>query len=348
MAPPTTLVYSRPDPTTGSVKRPPPSRLRNHHRGLRRHPGPAPINEIGRPRADGAAARPRPRRRFRTSASTPQKRSDRVIRGGRARQAGRRRPGHDVRLRQRRDRRAHAAADPPCAMAEHAEVRKAGTIPYLRPDAKTQVTSTRATLPSAQDRARPTQHNDGIDRDTMIRPDLIEHVIRPRSRTVRRRRLRRLRQPDRSVRDRWSVGDAGLTGRKIIADTTAAWLVMAAEPLGRPVEGRPFGRVRHMVAKNIVAAGAASRCEIQVAYAIGMARRCRCSWRPSVPRPSTRRPSRRPSTRSPIFALRDLRDLDLRRPIYRKTAAYGHFGREPEAERTRGSRPTRSTTSRRL
>ena len=221
-------------------------------------------------------------------------------------------------------------------MAErHAEVRKAGTIPYLRPDAKTQVTfeyednkpvKLKTVLVS-------TQHNDGIDRDTMIRPDLIEHVIRPVI-------------PEQYADDDYDVyvnptgrfviggpvGDAGLTGRKIIVDTYGGM----ARHGGGAFSGKDPSKVdrsaayaTRWVAKNIVAAGAASRCEIQVAYAIGMAR----PMSVLVETFGTENVDKAAIEKAvdEVFDLRPgaiMRDLDLRRPIYRPTAAYGHFGRE--------------------
>ena len=224
-------------------------------------------------------------------------------------------------------------------MAEkHAEVRKAGTIPYLRPDAKTQVTfeyegNTPVRLKTV---LVSTQHNDGIDRDTMIRPDLIEHVIRPVI-------------PEQFADDDYDVfvnptgrfviggpvGDAGLTGRKIIVDTYGGM----ARHGGGAFSGKDPSKVdrsaayaTRWVAKNIVAAGAASRCEIQVAYAIGMAR----PMSVLVETFGTETVDKAAIEKAvdEVFDLRPgaiMRDLDLRRPIYRKTAAYGHFGREPEA-----------------
>ena len=223
-------------------------------------------------------------------------------------------------------------------MAEkHAEVRKSGRIPYLRPDAKTQVTF-------EYEGNRPvrlktvlvsTQHNDGIDRDTMIRPDLIEHVIRPVI-------------PEQFADDDYEVhvnptgrfviggpvGDAGLTGRKIIVDTYGGM----ARHGGGAFSGKDPSKVdrsaayaTRWVAKNIVASGAASRCEIQVAYAIGMAR----PMSVLVETFGTERVDHAAIEKAidEVFDLRPgaiMRDLDLRRPIYRTTAAYGHFGREPK------------------
>jgi len=223
-------------------------------------------------------------------------------------------------------------------MAErHAEVRKAGTIPYLRPDAKTQVTF-------EYEGNRPvrlktvlvsTQHNDGIDRDTMIRPDLIEHVIRPVI-------------PAEFADDNYEVfvnptgrfviggpvGDAGLTGRKIIVDTYGGM----ARHGGGAFSGKDPSKVdrsaayaTRWVAKNLVAAGAASRCEVQVAYAIGMAHPVSVF----VETFGTETVDRTAIEKAvdEVFDLRPaaiVRDLDLRRPIYQATAAYGHFGRHCE------------------
>ena len=221
-------------------------------------------------------------------------------------------------------------------MAErHAEVRKAGTIPYLRPDAKTQVTfdyegnrpvRLRTVLVS-------TQHNDGIDRDSMIRPDLLEQVIRP---TI----------PEAFSNDDFEVhvnptgrfviggpvGDTGLTGRKIIVDTYGGM----ARHGGGAFSGKDPSKVdrsaayaTRWVAKNLVAAGAASRCELQVAYAIGMARPV--SVQVETFGTETVDPTRIAACVQEVFDLRPaaiIRDLDLKRPIYRRTAAYGHFGRE--------------------
>ena len=221
-------------------------------------------------------------------------------------------------------------------MAErHAEVRKAGTIPYLRPDAKTQVTFD-------YEGNRPvrlhtvlvsTQHNDGIDRDSMIRPDLVEQVIRPVI-------------PEAFSDDDFEVhvnptgrfviggpvGDAGLTGRKIIVDTYGGM----ARHGGGAFSGKDPSKVdrsaayaARWVAKNLVAAGAASRCELQVAYAIGMAHPV--SVQVETFGTETVDPAHIAACVQEVFDLRPaaiIRDLDLKRPIYRRTAAYGHFGRD--------------------
>ncbi len=221
-------------------------------------------------------------------------------------------------------------------MAErHAAVRRAGTIPYLRPDANTQVTfeyeddrpvRLRTVLVS-------TQHNDGIDRDRMIRPDLIEQVIAPVI-------------PEQFADDDYEVhvnptgrfviggpvGDAGLTGRKIIVDTYGGM----ARHGGGAFSGKDPSKVdrsaayaTRWVAKNLVAAGAARRCEVQVAYAIGMAHPV--SVLVETFGTEAVDPMRISDCISELFDLRPaaiIRDLDLKRPIYLPTAAYGHFGRD--------------------
>jgi S-adenosylmethionine synthetase len=220
-------------------------------------------------------------------------------------------------------------------MAERlSEVRKAGAVPYLRPDGKTQVTF-------EYENGRPvrlrhvlvsTQHQDGIDRDTVIRPDLIEQVIRP---VV----------PAAFADDDYDVyvnptgkfvvggphGDTGLTGRKIIVDTYGG--------MGRHGGGAFSGKdpskvdrsaayAARWVAKHVVASGAATRCEVQVAYAIGMAHPM--SILVETFGTAAVEESKIVAAVKEVFDLRPaaiLRDLDLKRPIYRKTAAYGHFGR---------------------
>lgn len=221
-------------------------------------------------------------------------------------------------------------------MAEKlAEVRKSGAIPYLRPDGKTQVTF-------EYENGKPvrlttvlisTQHADGTPRDTVIRPDLIEQVIRPVI-------------PAQFANDKFAVhvnptgefvkggphADTGLTGRKIIVDTYGG--------MGRHGGGAFSGKdpskvdrsaayAARWVAKHVVASGAATRCEVQVAYAIGMAQPISIlveTFGTSV----VNEELIEEAVRS-VFDLRPaaiLRDLDLKRPIYRKTAAYGHFGRQ--------------------
>ena len=221
-------------------------------------------------------------------------------------------------------------------MAErHADVRKSGSIPYLRPDGKTQVTfeyeddrpvRLRTVLIS-------TQHNPGIDRDRMIRPDLIEQVITPVI-------------PEQFADDDYEVhvnptgrfviggpvGDAGLTGRKIIVDTYGGM----ARHGGGAFSGKDPSKVdrsaayaTRWVAKNLVAAGAVRRCEVQVAYAIGMAHPV--SVLVETFGTETVDPAKISDCITELFDLRPaaiIRDLDLKRQAYLPTAAYGHFGRE--------------------
>ncbi|MEX0848099.1 MAG: methionine adenosyltransferase [Ilumatobacteraceae bacterium] len=214
------------------------------------------------------------------------------------------------------------------------DVRKAGEVPYLRPDGKTQVTFEYVD-------GKPvrllhvlvsTQHADGIDRDSVIRPDLIEQVIRPVI-------------PAQFADDDYDIyvnptgkfviggphGDTGLTGRKIIVDTYGG--------MGRHGGGAFSGKdpskvdrsaayAARWVAKHVVASGAASKCEVQVAYAIGMAHPM--SILVETFGTNTVSPEVIVKGVRDVFDLRPaaiVRDLDLKRPIYRKTAAYGHFGR---------------------
>jgi S-adenosylmethionine synthetase len=219
-----------------------------------------------------------------------------------------------------------------------AEVRRGDVMPYLRPDAKSQVTVryrngepefvTAIVLSS--------QHRDGIDIDMLMRPDFIEHVIHPVI-------PEGLYDPDFKETKLYvnptgkfvvggPMGDTGLTGRKIIVDTYGG--------MGRHGGGcfsgkdpskvdRSASYAARYVAKNVVAAGLADRCEVQVAYAIGVAHpvsvMVECFGTEKVPTTVIR------ELIMAHFDLRPaaiIRDLDLRRPIYEKTAAYGHFGRE--------------------
>jgi len=219
-----------------------------------------------------------------------------------------------------------------------AEVRKAGTLPYLRPDGKTQVTFEYVDgQPVALTTVLiSTQHAPGIDADTTIKPDLVEAVIRP---TL----------PERFANDDFTVlvnptgvfelggphADCGLTGRKIIVDTYGGM----ARHGGGAFSGKDPSKVdrsaayaARWVAKNVVASGAASRCEVQVAYAIGVAQPVSVLVETFGTEQAD--PAHITKAVREVFDLRPaaiLRDLDLRRPIYKKTAAYGHFGRnEPD------------------
>jgi S-adenosylmethionine synthetase len=219
-----------------------------------------------------------------------------------------------------------------------AEVRKAEVVPYLRPDGKTQVTVRYldGKPVSIEKVLISTQHADGIDAETLIKPDLFEHVLRPvlPAELYSERQLMRnfLVNPTGRFVIGGPMGDCGLTGRKIIVDTYGGM----ARHGGGAFSGKDPSKVdrsaayaARWVAKNVVAAGLADRAEVQVAYAIGVAR-------PVSVMVETFGTERVP--RSLIATLIDehfdLRPgafrerLDLHRPIYQKTAAYGHFGRD--------------------
>ena len=225
-----------------------------------------------------------------------------------------------------------------------AEVRKADVLPYLRPDGKAQVTIRYEV--DEQGRQRPveiervlvsTQHRDGLDEDTLVKPDIVEHVLHPI--------LPRDLYDEQRLQDRDFVlvnptgkfvvggpmGDTGLTGRKIIVDTYGG----SARHGGGAFSGKDPTKVdrsaayaARYVAKNLVAAGLADRAEIQVAYAIGVARpvsiEVECYGTERLPTARIEELVREHFDLRPAAILRD---LDLRRPIYAKTAAYGHFGR---------------------
>jgi S-adenosylmethionine synthetase len=215
-----------------------------------------------------------------------------------------------------------------------AEVRKAGVLPYLRPDGKTQVTyeyedgkpvALKTVLIS-------TQHAPDLNYETMLIPDLRDHVIKPII-------------PEQFANDKYEVlvnptgtfvlggphADCGLTGRKIIVDTYQG----AARHGGGAFSGKDPSKVdrsaayaARWVAKHVVASGAATKCEVQVAYAIGVAHPVSLLVETfGTEQVDT---DKIEDAIREIFDLRPaaiVRDLDLRRPIYRRTAAYGHFGR---------------------
>ena len=217
------------------------------------------------------------------------------------------------------------------------EVRKAEILPYLRPDGKSQVTIRyEGRKPVEIVRVvLSTQHAPDVDVDSLIKPDLIEHVVLPilpkdlyDPATIEELTL--VNPTGRFVIG-GPMGDTGLTGRKLIVDTYGG----AARHGGGAFSGKDPSKVDRSgaymgryVAKNIVAAGLAEECEVQVAYAIGVAKPvslmvdCHGTEKVSI------------ETIEALvhehFDLRPaaiVRDLDLLRPIYRKTAAYGHFGR---------------------
>jgi S-adenosylmethionine synthetase len=228
------------------------------------------------------------------------------------------------------------------------EVRKADRLPYLRPDGKSQVTVRYEV--DEHGRQRPveiervlisTQHRDGLDIESLMKPDLLEHVVEP----ILHAEYRDLFDPARLGQKGFfhlnptgkfviggPMGDTGLTGRKIIVDTYGG----AAPHGGGAFSGKDPTKVdrsaayaARYVAKNVVAAGLADRCQIQVAYAIGVAHPMSllvdCFGTETVALADVER------LVDEHFDLRPgaiLRDLDLMRPIYTKTAAYGHFGRD--------------------
>ncbi len=215
-----------------------------------------------------------------------------------------------------------------------AEVRRAGVLPYLRPDGKTQVSVTYENgRPVSLDKVLiSTQHQAGIDLDTLLLPDLKEHVVTPLIPAgLDSSSVELLANPT----GRFELGgpraDTGLTGRKIIVDTYGG----AARHGGGAFSGKDPSKVdrsgayaARWVAKHIVAAGAARRCEIQIAYAIGVARPV--SVMVETFGTETVDPVRIERMVSELFDLRPaaiINALDLRRPIYRRSAAYGHFGR---------------------
>jgi S-adenosylmethionine synthetase len=229
-----------------------------------------------------------------------------------------------------------------------AEVRKANVLPYLRPDGKAQVTIRYEVDEHGIQRPVEierllisTQHRDGLDIESLLKPDLLEHVVQP----ILHADYRGLYDESRiSAKDFLYVnptgkfviggpmGDTGLTGRKIVVDTYGG----AAPHGGGAFSGKDPTKVdrsaayaARYVAKNVVAAGLADRCQLQVAYAIGvshpMSVNVECFGTETVPLPKVEK------LIGEHFDLRPgaiIRDLDLQRPIYAKTASYGHFGRD--------------------
>ena len=225
-----------------------------------------------------------------------------------------------------------------------AEVRKADVLPYLRPDGKAQVTVRYEVDEHGRQRAAEvvrvlvsTQHREGLDADTLIKPDLIEHVLHPilpKDLYDEKRFEERdfvLVNPTGKFVVGGPMGDTGLTGRKIIVDSYGG----SARHGGGAFSGKDPTKVdrsaayaARYVAKNIVAAGLADRCELQVAYAIGVAHpvsiEVECFGTEELP---TRRIEELIRDHFDLRPAAIIRDLDLMRPIYQKTAAYGHFGR---------------------
>jgi S-adenosylmethionine synthetase len=216
-------------------------------------------------------------------------------------------------------------------------VRKDGTLPYLRPDGKTQVTV------EYDENDKPvrvdtvvlsTQHEDGIDLDATLAVDIKKHVVDVvlAGFDIDTSDYRLLVNPTGKFVIGGPMGDVGLTGRKIIVDTYGGY----ARHGGGAFSGKDPSKVdrsaayaMRWVAKNIVAAGLASKVEVQVAYAIGKAHPVgfyvEAFGTETVPVDKIR------AAVLEVFDLRPaaiIRDLDLLKPIYAQTAAYGHFGRE--------------------
>jgi S-adenosylmethionine synthetase len=216
------------------------------------------------------------------------------------------------------------------------KVRKSGALGYLRPDGKTQVT-----IEYDGDKAVAldtvvisSQHAEEVDVAKKLTPEIIEHVIEPVLSKIDlpRKDMRTLINPTGRFVIGGPMGDAGLTGRKIIVDTYGGM----ARHGGGAFSGKDPSKVdrsaayaMRWVAKNVVAAGLARRCEVQVAYAIGKAQPVgvfvETFGTETVPVQKIQ------DAVTTVFDLRPaaiIRDLNLLRPIYSQTAAYGHFGRE--------------------
>ena len=220
--------------------------------------------------------------------------------------------------------------------AQLAKVRKSGALPYLRPDGKTQVT-----IEYEGDKAVAlntvvisSQHAEEVSVEKQLTPEIIEQVINPIIAKIDlpKNDMRILINPTGRFVIGGPMGDAGLTGRKIIVDTYGGM----ARHGGGAFSGKDPSKVdrsaayaMRWVAKNVVAAGFARRCEVQVAYAIGKAQPVglfvETFGTETVPVDKIQ------DAVLQVFDLRPaaiIRDLDLLRPIYSKTSAYGHFGRE--------------------
>ncbi|WP_182838980.1 methionine adenosyltransferase [Kutzneria albida] len=214
-------------------------------------------------------------------------------------------------------------------------VRKNGALPYLRPDGKTQVTIEYAgDQPVRLDTVVvSSQHAEGIDLDKLLAVDVREQVVLPElaELTLDTENVRLLVNPTGRFVIGGPMGDAGLTGRKIIVDTYGGM----SRHGGGAFSGKDPSKVdrsaayaMRWVAKNVVAAGLATRAEVQVAYAIGKA--APVGLFVETFGTETVDPTKIQQAISEVFDLRPaaiIRDLDLLRPIYAQTAAYGHFGR---------------------
>ncbi len=218
-------------------------------------------------------------------------------------------------------------------------VRKGEVLDYLRPDGKTQVTVRYVDgKPVAVDKILiSSQHAEGVDIENLMKPDFIEHIIAPvlDLEGVEWKGAEIFVNPTGRFVIGGPMGDSGLTGRKIIVDTYGG--------MGRHGGGAFSGKdctkvdrsaayAARWVAKNVVAAGLADRCEIELAYAIGVAHPLSITVETfGTEKVAVEKIEKAIGT---VFDLRPgaiIRDLELRRPIYKKTAAYGHFGRDDAA-----------------
>jgi len=216
------------------------------------------------------------------------------------------------------------------------QVRKDGTVPYLRPDGKTQVTiEYEDGKPVRLDTVVvSSQHAADIDLKTLLEPDIREHVVEPElaGLDIDTSSYRLLVNPTGRFEIGGPMGDAGLTGRKIIVDSYGGY----ARHGGGAFSGKDPSKVdrsaayaMRWVAKNVVAAGLASQCEVQVAYAIGKAEPVGLFVETFGTGAVSDETIQQAITQ--VFDLRPaaiIRDLDVLRPIYSQTSAYGHFGRE--------------------
>lgn len=220
-------------------------------------------------------------------------------------------------------------------MQKQAQLRKSGELPYLRPDAKAEVTV------EYDDSDKPvrvdtvvlsTQHDPEVTQD-QLHKDVLEHIIKPViPANLLDDKTRYLINPTGRFVIGGPQGDAGLTGRKVIVDTYGG----AAHHGGGAFSGKDATKVdrsasyaARYIAKNLVAAGYAKKAEIQVAYAIGVAQPV--SIRIDTYGTGTRNEAELIAAVRKVFDLRPagiIKMLDLKRPIYRQTAAYGHFGRD--------------------
>ncbi len=218
-----------------------------------------------------------------------------------------------------------------------AKVRKEGIVPGLRPDGKTQATIGYEGLRpvSLEAVVISTQHDEGVERPWLheaMREHVLDHVLQTQGLDLDVSDLRLFVNPSGKFVVGGPMGDAGLTGRKIIVDTYGGM----ARHGGGAFSGKDPSKVdrsaayaARWAAKNVVASGLAERCELQVAYAIGRARPV--SVRVDTFGTETAPVERIESAVAKVFDLRPaaiIEELELKRPIYAATSAYGHFGRE--------------------